>query len=80
MSNHYHVVLHINAAVAESWSRYEVFARWTQLFTGPVLVQRYLAGIKLIRVYSCEWMNMQKNTAVVPALRGRYRALRADAE
>ncbi len=47
MSNHYHVVLHINAAVAESWSRDEVFARWTQLFTGPVLVQRYLAGIKL---------------------------------
>ena len=47
MSNHCHVVLHINAAVAENWSRDEVFARWTQLFTGPVLVQRYLAGIKL---------------------------------
>ncbi len=47
MSNHYHVVLHIKASVAKNWSRDEVFARWTQLFTGPVLVQRYLAGIKL---------------------------------
>ncbi len=47
MSNHYHVVLHINTAAAESWNRDDIFARWTQLFTGPVLVQRYLAGIKL---------------------------------
>ena len=47
MSNHYHVVLHINTAAAENWSRDEVFARWTQLFTGPLLVQRYLAGVKL---------------------------------
>ncbi len=47
MSNHYHVVLHINTAAAESWNRDDVFARWTQLFTGPVLVQRYLAGVKL---------------------------------
>ncbi len=47
MSNHYHVVLHINGAEAKDWSRDDIFARWTQLFTGPVLVQRYLAGIKL---------------------------------
>ncbi len=53
MSNHYHVVLHINTAAAESWNRDDIFARWTQLFTGPVLVQRYLAGIKLIKANSC---------------------------
>ncbi|MGY0216268.1 transposase [Endozoicomonadaceae bacterium StTr2] len=47
MSNHYHVVLHINKEPAESWSRDEVLSRWTSLFAGPLLVQRYLAGDKL---------------------------------
>ncbi|WP_253705294.1 transposase, partial [Endozoicomonas ascidiicola] len=44
MSNHYHVILHINREQAESWNTKEVLSRWTQLFSGPVLVQRYLAG------------------------------------
>ncbi|WP_067586713.1 transposase [Endozoicomonas ascidiicola] len=44
MSNHYHVILHINREQAESWNTKEVLSRWAQLFSGPVLVQRYLAG------------------------------------
>ena len=44
MSNHYHVVLHINTEQAKGWSIKEVLQRWTQLFSGPHLVQRYLAG------------------------------------
>ncbi|WP_067586716.1 transposase [Endozoicomonas ascidiicola] len=44
MSNHYHVILHINREQAESWSMKEVLHRWSQLFSGPMLVQRYLAG------------------------------------
>jgi REP element-mobilizing transposase RayT len=44
MSNHYHLVLYINQEQASSWSDDEVIARWTQLFTGPVLVQRYKKG------------------------------------
>lgn len=44
MSNHYHVVLHINKAQAKSWDTREILCRWTQLFAGPYLVQRYLAG------------------------------------
>ncbi|MFK0570392.1 transposase [Endozoicomonas sp.] len=44
MSNHYHVVLHINATVTKQWCDREVLKRWTQLFNGPMLVQRYLAG------------------------------------
>lgn len=47
MSNHYHVVLHINQAPARDWNRDEVLARWTELFSGPLLVQRYLAADKM---------------------------------
>ncbi len=41
MSNHYHIVLRIDRARALSLSDDEVLERWTQLFTGPLLVQRY---------------------------------------
>lgn len=44
MSNHYHLVLRVDAERAQAWSREEVLRRWTQLFDGPVLVQRLLAG------------------------------------
>ncbi|CAI06976.1 MULTISPECIES: hypothetical protein [Aromatoleum] len=44
MSNHYHLVLRIDAERARSWSRDEVLRRWTQLFDGPLAVQRLLAG------------------------------------
>ena len=47
MSNHYHVVLHINALEADAWSRDEILNRWTRLFTGPMLVQRYLGRDRL---------------------------------
>ncbi|NMM78960.1 hypothetical protein [Acidovorax sp. SRB_24] len=43
MSNHYHVVVHIDSARAQQWSTEEVLQGWTQLFTGPLLVQRYLS-------------------------------------
>ena len=46
MSNHYHVVLHIDNRRAQQWSTEEVLQRWTQLFTGPLLVQRYLSGAR----------------------------------
>lgn len=42
MSNHYHIVVKVDPARAAAWSDEEVLARWTQLFTGPVLVQRAL--------------------------------------
>jgi hypothetical protein len=44
MSNHYHVVLHINAACAEQWSQQEVVARWHQLFKGSPLSQQFARG------------------------------------
>jgi REP element-mobilizing transposase RayT len=44
MSNHYHLVLHVNAASAESWSDEEVAQRWTALYKAPLLVSRWLGG------------------------------------
>ncbi len=43
MSNHFHVVVRIDAERAQSWDVDEVLERWTRVFAGPLLVQRYLA-------------------------------------
>jgi hypothetical protein len=42
MSNHYHLVVRIDAERADSWSDQEVLQRWTQIFSGPLFVRRYL--------------------------------------
>lgn len=47
MSNHYHVVLHINRDQAENWRMDEVIDTWHCLFSGNLLSQRYAAGEKL---------------------------------
>lgn len=44
MSNHYHVVVHINARQATSWTEKTVIERWHQLFKGSLLSQRYTQG------------------------------------
>lgn len=44
MSNHYHLVLRIDTPTLEALTDYEVALRWTKLFRGHVLVQRYLSG------------------------------------
>jgi REP element-mobilizing transposase RayT len=43
MSNHYHAVLRVDKARALALDDEAVLRRWTQLFTGPLLVQRYLS-------------------------------------
>jgi len=44
MSNHYHLVLHVNEPEALSWDFNEIIDRWYQLFNGNGLVDKYLAG------------------------------------
>jgi len=43
MSNHYHIVMRIDRERALEWTLDEVLERWTQLFSGPFLVTRYLS-------------------------------------
>jgi hypothetical protein len=46
MSNHYHVVLRVDAARAAALSDEEVLRRWALLFAGPLLVQRFLSPVR----------------------------------
>lgn len=47
MSNHYHVVLHINKDQAHRLSNHEVVERWLTLHRAPVLIQRFLKSESL---------------------------------
>lgn len=44
MSNHYHVVLHINQHKATAWSERDVIEHWHKLFKGNLFSQKYLSG------------------------------------
>jgi hypothetical protein len=44
LSNHYHVVLHINQPKADTWSTREICTHWHQLFSGFSLSNRFLSG------------------------------------
>src|SRR5690606_22947654 len=44
MSNHYHLVVRINAERMVVWDEREVAARWMKIFTGPPIVHTWLAG------------------------------------
>ena len=47
MSNHYHVVFHIDREKAENWSQTEVIDQWHQLFSGTLFSQRFSQGEEL---------------------------------
>ncbi len=62
MSNHYHIVLHINAEKAKAWTDTEVIQRWHTLYAGNFLSHEYLAGkdlhdeqLKVIAERVAEW-------------------------
>lgn len=44
MSNHYHVVVRIDAKQAKAWTEQEVMAHWAALFHLPILLERYRNG------------------------------------
>jgi REP element-mobilizing transposase RayT len=57
MSNHYHLVVRLNPGETAAWSDAEVLKRWTTLFRGPLLVQRFrdedeLTAAELATVHS----------------------------
>jgi len=43
MSNHYHIVVRVDNERNYELSTEEVMNRWTQLYKGPVLINRYLS-------------------------------------
>ncbi|NHN39601.1 transposase [Pseudomaricurvus alcaniphilus] len=47
MSNHYHVVLHVDRESAESWDRAAVINRWHRLFKGNPYSQAFVQGKNL---------------------------------
>ncbi|WP_394171202.1 transposase [Saccharospirillum alexandrii] len=62
MSNHYHIVVHINAEKAKAWSDTEVIQRWHTLYAGNLLSHEYLAGkdlcdaqLKVVSELVAEW-------------------------
>ena len=50
MSNHLHIVVKVCADQSESWSTDDVLQRWTSLFKGPLLVQKWLKGETLTSI------------------------------
>ena len=44
MSNHYHVVLHIDKKQADQWSDLEVIERWHSIFKGNLSSQKFIRG------------------------------------
>ncbi|WP_101757229.1 transposase [Oceanicoccus sp. KOV_DT_Chl] len=44
MSNHLHLVLKLSPEVIDKWTDREVVDRWTSLFKGPLLIQKYGKG------------------------------------
>ena len=49
MSNHYHIVVRINADEVKHWSDEEVASRWMQIFSGPLLMRQHLMNANLTR-------------------------------
>jgi hypothetical protein len=41
MSNHYHIIVHVDSERAAGWSEQDVIDRWERLFSLPVIVERY---------------------------------------
>ena len=47
MSNHVHVVLHVDKQGANSWNLEQVLTQWHRIHKGTLLTQRYLKGERL---------------------------------
>jgi len=55
MSNHYHIVIRIDAEQVRTWSDEEVAKRWLQVFSGPRLMHQYLGNADLTAA-ELEWV------------------------
>jgi len=63
MSNHYHIVVRVDNERPYEMSTREVVKRWTQLYTGPLIVNRYLTD-KQSEMSEGELFQVEKLAAV----------------
>lgn len=87
MSNHYHVVLFIDAQQAKSWTDTEVIERWHTLFKGNLFSQRFLKGDTLdkaqrarLQIYIEEWRSRLSNISWFMRILNEAIAREANAE
>ncbi|QUJ69314.1 transposase (plasmid) [Photobacterium sp. GJ3] len=90
MSNHYHLVLHINRDQAESLTDIEVIHRWLKFHQPPVLIQRFLKNEPLSpsekqsvqtiirtwrqRIYSISWFMRLEDGCTGHFWEGRFKS------
>jgi len=61
MSNHYHLVIHMDPARAAGWTDRDIARRWLQLFKGPELVHEWLGGAQMDTAQSqavSDWLSV----------------------
>ena len=86
MSNHYHLVLHVDRQRARALTRCEVVQRWNQLFSTPPMVQRWLAGdashaeTRLVEELIEKWRHRLFDLSWFMKCLNEYLARRANAE
>ncbi|MEW8328583.1 MAG: alpha-amylase family glycosyl hydrolase [Candidatus Thiodiazotropha sp.] len=44
LSNHFHLVLHVDADKAKGWTDLQIIEQWTRLYKSHMLADRYIAG------------------------------------
>ena len=87
MSNHYHLVLHIDAQEQAALSNKAVLQRWFQLFKGNDLVRRYLQGdvllaaeVEVVQDIAAQWRQRLGNISWFMKVLNEFIAREANAE
>ena len=86
MSNHYHVVVHVDAARTRSWTEHEVVKRWSQLFRIPEEVKRWQQGLageaecERVRIAVERWRDRLQDISWFMRALNEHLARRANAE
>ena len=64
MSNHTHVVLHVDKDRVQQWTTDEVLQRWHQLHKGTILTNRYLNTAERATMSSAEITSVESTAAI----------------
>jgi REP element-mobilizing transposase RayT len=87
LSNHYHIVVHVDADKAKGWTDHQVIERWTRLYKGHMQADRYLVGEVMSKAEWAalselieEWRLRLYNISWFMRCMNEYLAQRANAE